>query len=515
MKCSKKLFATWAPIASIALLHILVQSWVISTRGSPARDGGRYMTYALRLECEPWKDVVRSSEDHPGYPVFLHTAFSAAKALGVDSPQARVLLAQVSTAALGLIFVLLAFHVARGLWGLLPAWAGTAALVLLPRPAWQMSDILSESPYAGPWMASVALLLAGLRSGWDRRWLFLAAGAAASLAYWVRVDALTLPTAALVFFPAFAAFQARHREAPRKRIFSSAAAYSLGFGGGLALFVLVRGELSGKPVVDTLLGAIGSSSGRLPCLAGAVLPPEGGGLLRAIGHVFSDLGQELQYIHLATGAAGLLALRRLRRPRAEEAFLLALGLVYLGTLTFLDWKAGHLSSRYFLVLSPLITCLGMYGVLEAAKHVLERRCLASVRLPAAALLLAVLASLACSLPSLLKPRGDDRGAGARPAVEWVRREMSPGDTLHDPYFFPSYLEGLWGRTTRAAAPPPGKGHHYVIVQERHSGRVPELPRLIQEGRASVAAEFPGAPGIPASGVKVYRLAQADSSQMRP
>jgi hypothetical protein len=101
------------------------------------------------------------------------------------------------------------------------------------------------------------------------------------------------------------------------------------------------------------------------------------------------------------------------------------------------------------------------------------------------------------------------------AVAWVRREMSPGDTLHDPYFFPSYLEGLWGRTTTAAAPPPGKGRHYVIVQERHSRRVPDLPRLIQEGKAALATEFPAEPGIPASGVKVYRLSQADSSQMRP
>src|SRR5262245_10350389 len=59
-------------LAVILAAYVLVQVWVVTRAVAPARDGARYLSYALLLDSESWREVFRTRPDHPGYPLFLH-----------------------------------------------------------------------------------------------------------------------------------------------------------------------------------------------------------------------------------------------------------------------------------------------------------------------------------------------------------------------------------------------------------------------------------------------------------
>ena len=134
-------------LTSIVLVYLVSRSALIATTVSPARDGARYFSYARELAERPLREVAREQKDHPGYPLTVHAAFRVGEFCGFTSLAARVRLAQTATAVSGLLLVVVAYFLARRVWGPVIAWAGLMAFVLLPRPAWQTSDILSDPLY--------------------------------------------------------------------------------------------------------------------------------------------------------------------------------------------------------------------------------------------------------------------------------------------------------------------------------------------------------------------------------
>src|SRR5687767_757484 len=178
-------------LGSILILYAGIQAALIATRVAPARDGERYIRQALALDGKPAGEVIRQSGDHPGYALLLHGAFRAGRALGLESPRSLVLLAQVVSAACGLVLIVLAYLAARMVLGLTAATAGIVAFVLLPRPANHLSDVLSDPLHAALWMSAAFLVMVGIRR--MRILPFFLGGLAAGLAYWARIDALTLP----------------------------------------------------------------------------------------------------------------------------------------------------------------------------------------------------------------------------------------------------------------------------------------------------------------------------------
>ncbi len=496
------------PVLSIIAVHALVQVHLIRRTMCPARDGARYFNYALRLEEKPWLQIIRSSVDHPGYPVLLHAALSAAKVLGVESPPARVRVAEGVSSLAGLCFALCAFGVVRRLWGDLPAWAGALCLVVLPRPAQTFADVLSDAPHALFWMASAGLVLRGIAS--RRARLFALAGVAGSMAYWMRVDAATLPAAVGV---------AALVELARRRLgggltLPSVGSYLAGFAVGLALFVAVCGKLTPKPVAeDFILGLeIHPAAGQL-FLANAALPRSAAAPILSLWHLIKDLSQEVQFVHLVTAGAALALLicGRGKKAGATEGttegrgtgpggiFAVAAVLACAAVVIAVDLRYGYLSGRYFVPVLPFIIGFGMHGMVE-----LSRRW----PVPAAGnWLLAgvILASWACSVPSLVKGRPREQAYGQLEAGRWVAQHLEEGDTVYDPYFFPAYLAGLRGRTTPSAVPPPGSRSHYLIAENRDLDRLEAARKLIDDKRAVKVAELPRREGGSDREVGVYRV----------
>jgi len=516
----------WA-LLSIVTAYCAVQAWLIATSVMPADDGVRYMRQAIRLESEPWRDVFRGSEDHPGFPMALHGAFSIARRVGFDSPAARILLAELVGSAAGLALILVAFHLARRVWGLVPAWIGLLAFAFLPRPAWQIGDILSDSSHAALWLASAGAFATALPSG--RLGLAAAAGCLGSLAYWVRVDALTLPVGIIAAIATVLASRRWRRETPRKRALAAGAIYVALFAAGLVPFLLARGGISGKPVLRSIFGIevlpmslpapsvcslSGSSRGSL---AMATAGPGGwtADLPSSLWDFVNDLAQEVQFVHVATLllAAGLAF--RYRRCSVAAACLGCVAAVHAVAVVTVRIRAGYLAGRYFLPWLPLMVSFGIWGGMEAATLLRSRGWL---RLPGrwrpdlAAALAIALVSLAASLPSLAMHATHQNGFGVMQAGLWLRETLVEGDTVHDPYFFPTYAAGLGSRTVPTAAPAPipataparGSARHYVIVQDRDLAKMPEIARLIQAGALTPVAEFPRRRGGARAEVRVYR-----------
>ena len=493
-------------ICSIAAAHIAVQASIISGTVTPARDGARYMTYALRLEEEPWKQVLRTSVDHPGYPVFISCALAAGRVAGIESPRARIVVAQAATSLAGLAFLLLSFSVLRRLWGTIAAWAATFSLAVLPRPAWTFADILSDPLHAALWMAAVLAFLRGLET--RRAVPFLLAGALTGAAYWVRVDAVALAAAALSTLVLVAPARGWGPRLDRTSVVTSGA-YAAGFGASLLLFVSACGTLSPKPVSGIFL--LGSAVPPLPL--GPMLEAGAGidllSLTRDLWRVFSHLVQEVQVVHVVTAAIGLATARRLL-PRSQTIFILAQLLLDGLALLAVSTKGGYFSGRYFLPILPFVMGFGMAGVLRLSLIWADRRRAAGrwvARHPGRiGIAVAVIVSLGASLPSLLGRRLHDNEQGAVLAAEWVAARATATDTVYEPRFFPAFLASIPARKVEDAVPGERTGRHYAILEEADAAGLVDLAGAVRDGHARVVASFPRKMDGTGGAVNVYELA---------
>ena len=58
-------------ILILLLLTGTIHAWLIKHTELPARDGVGFIHYAWRLQHEPWGEVLRTSHQHPGYPLAI------------------------------------------------------------------------------------------------------------------------------------------------------------------------------------------------------------------------------------------------------------------------------------------------------------------------------------------------------------------------------------------------------------------------------------------------------------
>src|SRR5262245_22535875 len=64
----------WSEVGRVLILLLLtgaIHAWIIRHTEVPARDGVGFMHYAWRLLHEPWGEVLRTSHQHPGYPLLI------------------------------------------------------------------------------------------------------------------------------------------------------------------------------------------------------------------------------------------------------------------------------------------------------------------------------------------------------------------------------------------------------------------------------------------------------------
>src|SRR5436305_8135247 len=88
----------WGRILLVALLALLVRGWLITHTEVSARDSIGFIRYALQFDDKRWTDVVRSFEQHPGYPVLVWLVSRPVRLIaGGTSCDAMVLSAQLAS----------------------------------------------------------------------------------------------------------------------------------------------------------------------------------------------------------------------------------------------------------------------------------------------------------------------------------------------------------------------------------------------------------------------------------
>src|SRR5438105_2746091 len=101
---------SWRDLKWILVLLCLtagIRVWLITHTEVAARDSIGFIRYAVQLERQPWLEVFRHSEQHPGYPILLLAVSKPVRFfLGGTTPYTMQLSAQIASALASLLLVI-------------------------------------------------------------------------------------------------------------------------------------------------------------------------------------------------------------------------------------------------------------------------------------------------------------------------------------------------------------------------------------------------------------------------
>jgi hypothetical protein len=464
-----------------------------------ARDGIGFIRYAWQLEQHPWPEVIRQSEQHPGYPLtVLAVSLPVRALLDLSEPSAMQLSAQLASTLAGLLLIIPMYYLGAELFDRRVGFWAALVFQVLPASSRVLADCLSEGAFL-LW-AATALWLAGraLRTGSVA--CFGLAGLVSALAYLTRPEGTAIAAATLAVLLVLQAV-------PRwswSRTAACAAALSVGFFVVGGPYLLAAGRLTTKPTANLLLAEVRpvepvSAAPGQPLLATALAVWWEGPPTDAAGRAgwgVRALGRELitgsHYVLWFPALVGLWCFRgRLRTVPGAWVVLLVCA-----ALAVALWRvavvAGYLSDRHTLLLVLCGTFWAVAGLgLFAGWLAWLAGAVAGVRSSFASptrwglvLLLAVVGS---ALPRTLERLHGNR-SGFRDVGNWLAEHTHPADEVIDPYFWSHYYSGRvfqeGGRTT----PPPGHRPTRYVVLERAGlehvrlALLPEAERLAKQGQ---------------------------------
>src|SRR5262249_42248803 len=147
--------------------------------------------YALRFDEHSWGTVLRTFDQHPGYPaaIWLFSAPVRAGAGGI-TPASMQLSAQLVSAFAALLLLVPMFYLGKAMWDARVGFGGALLYEFLPISGHHLSDGMSESLFV-LWVACGLLCGVWAMQSGRLRW-FVACGVMTGLAY------LTRPEGAIV-----------------------------------------------------------------------------------------------------------------------------------------------------------------------------------------------------------------------------------------------------------------------------------------------------------------------------
>jgi hypothetical protein len=99
--------SSWLPLTILIVLGVALHAWVITRTEVAARDSIGFIRTALRFENEPWIEVIKSSEQPPGYALTVLAVSKPIRAIaGKTTVDTMVLSAQVASALMGILAII-------------------------------------------------------------------------------------------------------------------------------------------------------------------------------------------------------------------------------------------------------------------------------------------------------------------------------------------------------------------------------------------------------------------------
>jgi hypothetical protein len=472
---------SWLPVLALVALGLALRVWVIARAEVAARDSIGFIRYALRLEREPFFEVIKTAEQPPGYPLIVMLVSWPVRAwTGQVNCDTMVLSAQLANAAMAAMSIPFMFLLGRELCDKRIGWLAAGVFLLLPGWVKLTSDGLSEGAFLFWLSVTVWLGARALRTPTPLR--FLLCGLAAGCGYLTRPEGLELAASigAILLARQLIPTWRQHW----RRVAPQAVALACGVLVLLGPYVATIGRLSNKntiklmqgdpnanwqalphaarPVTSSIAGLYeaGSSSrtaGVSPWVApptglpprflkspaglaeasyrraepGARMPlavwwfePTDHGKSHALWGITALVKETVQSLHYGVALVALLGLAWFHpRPRGRLAAWLLAALIT-GHALIVWWmaaKIGYFSERHTLV----FVFAACYPA-AAALAWLGRRYGTGVACTVVAAL------FAAALPAIAKPLHANR-AGHRAAGRWLAANATPADEIMDPF----------------------------------------------------------------------------------
>jgi hypothetical protein len=489
----------WRDVGLLLILLALtggIRAWQIRHTEVAARDSIGFIRMALQFERQPVAEVVRNSQQHPGYPLaLLAVSWPVRQVMGGITPASMQLSAQLTSALASILLVVPMFFIGRELFNRQAGFWGTALFQCLPVPSRVFADALSEATFLLFLTAALWLAVRALRSNSPIR--FAWCGLFGGLAYLTRPEgALVVIAAGLVLLGTQAHPLWRRSWKSTLTCGSSLAATALVVG---SPYVLLTGQFTNKPSGQIVLETAWlpkEQNGTEPQVG---VPPLGGGprpkaeLQTASAFLFgiyapeslkdrrwwgikaiaSEVAHGYQYLAVLPVVLGLWWFRDHLRSVPGTWVIVVLCFLHGLVLWRLARVVGYVSDRHVLVLVLCGVFTGAAAVATfgtwLAGQLASRLGAPMLAKHAGWLSFLLLLALTCfGLPESLRTLHANR-AGHRAAGLWLAEHTRPADLIHDPYCWAHYYAGrVFQEGTEPDAPEAYLPTHYVVLE--HSGQ---------------------------------------------
>jgi hypothetical protein len=419
-------------LALLLFAGALGRGWLIAHTAVPARDGIGFINYALRLQSEPWQQVIRESHHPPGFPGLILFAGQIAAWWGIPlTPDCWVLTAQCVAAVAATLAVVPLYLTGRLLFGPTAGFLAAWIFQSLPVCLQVTSDVLSEGVFL--FFAAWAMYWGVLSVSSGSSLAAILCGISAGAGYGTRPEGIEL---AITSAMSLVLAGAIHRQWKRFTVAILAVLV------GLLPFVLgychMTGRFSNKPTAQQILGSE-SAAIRMNCTSGPVIaafwdPEVNAGQSRALWAFQSVVKEATHTAHGFGLVAALVAVVWFRqRLRGEPAlwFPIILMTLHLGVLWRMAMVVGYVSQRHALlaILGACLLCGGLF-----ASWGRSWRC--SIWMWSALFLFVGWAVA-------LKPLHGQR-IGYREAGRWLATQIRDGDEIIDPSAWARFYAGQMG-----------------------------------------------------------------------
>lgn len=465
-------FPTWLALVLLLVAGLSLRLWIIARTEVAARDSIGFIRTALRFEQEPWTDVVRSSEQPPGYALMVLVVSRPVRALaGNTSCDTMVFAAQLASALLGVLSIVPMMRLGRELGDRRLGWLAAGVMLALPGILRLTSDGLSEGTFLFFVSLTLWLGVRALRHPSALRMALCGVGVAA--AYLTRPEGLELAVAA---GGALVALQFTARRQKWLPMSGQLAGLACGVLVGVAPYVAITGHLTNKNTAKVLLGDPNADPARmLPygqagsrSLLGVWLQESGDSKgprwIWAIQALASETAQSLQYFGTGLAVMGLFVWRYRRGSLGGRLLLGGLVALHVLILCRMASLSGYLSERHTLML-VIAACIPAAGALLWLG---ERLRPTAGALVAGAMLVVLIAA---EMPSLAKPLHGNRAAH-KAAGRFLAQAIAPGDKIVDPFNWAEFY-------AQAPLPPPApqEPKRWFVVLESGDNSHSRLPAL--------------------------------------
>lgn len=487
----------WIRVAILIALSAAIRVWLIAHTEVSARDSIGFMREAIHFQERPWREVLRTFQQMPGYPFLIFLLSQPVRAITGANCDSLVLSAQLVSVLTSLLTIVPMYFTGKLLFGRNAGLIAAAMFQALPVCVSITTDGLSEGAFFLFMAIGLYFAVSGLRR--QSIWRFSASGIGIGLAYLTRPEGgeLAICIAAVLVILALAAREVRR---PSMQL----AALGLGLLPFVAMYVGVTGELTRKPTSLRMLGG-DSTQARKPVASSIVFATfwnesEQVGNSRSVwaaGSLFRETARASHYFGLLWATVGLWLLRRQIRQDSAKWLILLLAALHALLLWRMAIVIGYLSERHAMLLAFLGCFWAGAGVIAIGER---------LKRPQGMMAAALLFVVAAGLPAILKPMHANR-AGHRQAGNWLAKNAGSEDEVIDPFCWAHFYAGCVFREGKDFIPP--QHTRYVVIEQSSNSHsrlmmIEEAQQLAKRG--TPVYHWPEKKPIEQARVVVYRVA---------